>query len=323
MATPTAPVATIDSPKLKADLGAKLAKLADRWAQVIADFGAGASAAHAAAGHEPPMTVDVQEAINRLGGIVGSIRAVENRLGSPPADYVAKAWVDLLGVDPDAVLAVLCLLWEKAASAAAALEVSASRRAESLKAAYDAGEITLDQLDARLPKAETDAAEAARRLQLLRFDPQLLAKQQAAALDRFGGVDAVAALVKDARAWLGEEAPSAPAARSAQAEADDLAARMKRVGASSPLAKLHKPRQAEAAARAKKLADEAAAEPDAAAKAFVQAVADGDPQASGSLRALAERLPEGFPDGFSEAFGRPMELSEERLRGALAIALGE
>lgn len=322
-------VAFVEDPRLATDVRKRLAQADARWSEVVEDFELGVCRHRRAAGHAD-VPVDAREAVARLSKIAADRSSVVARLRAlgesvEDVDLGARAWSDLRGPKEAEVDRFLCRSWEAEAAQALAVRATASEEVERLKTRYASGEIGLDVLDAKLPAAQSAYDESVRRLNAIGYDPDQLAKAQAEAVARFGGVEAVAEFVKAARIGLGEheEATSSYAeARSAEAEAADLDRTLKRLAPTSLLAASLKARVTPAKGRVKLGDAQAVKDADASALKLAADVDAGSEAASDALASLGRRIPAAFPDGFAESFGRPLELTEAQLKGVLAILLG-
>lgn len=198
----------------------------------------------------------------------------------------------------------------------------------------DGREGTIDRLSkagggsealAALRKAMDERGELAARLEALAYDPGQKHRRVDAAFEAAGGLQALTDCARSALQYLGrfEDDAGVPQAEAAVREAE---AALARIDPKTLLGAHLKARIAEAKAKAKqtKAAREASIEAaEAALKDLIDRAGQADDDALETLEELVGEVPEAFPETLGPALDALDEVTDDQLKGALAVTIAD
>jgi len=195
----------------------------------------------------------------------------------------------------------------------------------------DGREGTIDRLSksgggsealAALRKAMDERGELAARLEALAYDPGQKQRRVDAALEAAGGLQALTDCARSALQYL-ERFEAAGETEAAQEAVAELEAAVKRIDPKTPLGQALKARLTEAKAAAKEARARAAGQAEADLSDLIDRAARADDGALEALAGLAGEVPDAFPAGFSKALAALDDVTEEQLRGCLAVIVAD
>lgn len=174
----------------------------------------------------------------------------------------------------------------------------------------------------RLHKLTEERDRLQARLATLAHDPGQKQRRVDQAIEAAGGAPALTACVRSALQFLGRFENRGEVAAADGAVADTEAA-LAKIDAKTPLGQALKARLTEAKATAKTAKTRAAHDAEANLQSLMSRAARADDNALDSLRSLAEEVPDAFPAGFAESLATLDEVTEEQLKGCLAVIVAD